>query len=153
MHIRLLSRLFEMAYGKAKMIEWVQAQVDNIVENYILIHIAKHNPVYSTMPGNLPHWERELRAAMGVIVGKESTCSRAAVKKGIRHLFIDLEELDRNSDVIRRKTCYKMEDEKVEQSSDAYKAAVSDFMKAVPTISELVSGIEPDDISRFVKGI
>lgn len=154
MRIRFLSQLFEMAYGKSQMIEWVQGQVDNIVENYILIHIAKHNPAYDTMPENIPHWENELAAAMGVIIGKEAACSRSGIIRGVRHLLVDLEELDRNQDVIRRKTWRKMRKERINQYSPAYNAAVTSLMSAVQTdMAPLIGGINPDAIDNFISAI
>lgn len=154
MHIKFLSRLFEMAYGKSQLIEWVQDQVDNIVINYILIHIAKHNPAYDTMPENIPHWENELATAMGVIIGKEASCSRSAIIRGIRHLLIDLEELDRNADVIRRKTWSKMRKEHVDQGSPAYHDAVAALMNAVTIdMAQLIGGIDPDAIATFISAI
>lgn len=154
MHIQFLSRLREMAYGKSQMIEWVRGQVDNIVENYILIHIAKHNPAYDTMPENIPHWENELAAAMGVIIGKEARCSRSAIIRGVRHLLVDLEELDRNRDVIRRKTWRKMRKEHIDQGSPAYHAAVASLMGAVQTdMAPLIGGIDPDAIDSFISAI
>lgn len=153
MHIRLLSRLLEMAYGKAQLVTWVQGQIDNIVQNYILLHIAKHAPVYDTMPEHIPHWENELMTAMSIIIGKESSCSRSAIAKGVKYLFCNSEELNHNADVIRRKTWAKMKKEHVDQKSSAYLNAVASFMAVVPRISELVSATEPQDIEDFVISI
>lgn len=153
MHIKFLSRFFEMAHGKSEMLAWVQGQVNNIVENYILLHIAKHHPAYDTMPGNISHWENELATAMGIIVGTESSCSRAAIIKGVRHLLIDLEELDHNADVIRRKTWRKMKKEHIDQGSAGYKAAVDAFMKSINNIAILIAGTEPEAIDTFVSAI
>lgn len=153
MHIRLLSRLFEMAYGKAQLVTWVQGQIDNIVENYILLHIAKHAPVYDTMPQTIGHWERELRTAMGVIVGKKASCSKDAVIRGVLHLFKDIEELSRDPEVIADKTWNKMEDENVSQESSAYKEAAASFMQEVPHIAEIVGRAKPAEIAAYISEI
>jgi hypothetical protein len=143
-----------MAYGKSQMIGWVQGQVDNIVENYILIYIAKHNPAYDTMPENIPHWENELAAAMGVIIGKEAACSRSAIIRGVHHLLVNLEELDRNRGVIYRKTWRKMRKEHIDQGSPVYHAAVTALMRAVQTdMAPLIGGIDPDAIDNFISAI
>lgn len=153
MRIQFLSRLLEMAYGKAQLISWVQGQIDNIVQNYILLHIAKHAPVYDTMPQAMGHWERELRTAMGAIVGKKASCSKDAVVRGVLHLFNDIEELSRDPEVIADKTWNKMADEKVSQESDAYKVAAAAFMVEVPRIAEIVGRAKPAEIAAYISKI
>lgn len=153
MRIRFLSRLLEMAYGKAQLVAWVQGQIDNIVQNYILLHIAKHAPVYDTMPQTIGHWERGLRTAMGAIVGKKASCSKDAIVRGVLHLFKDIEELSSDPEVIADKTWNKMEDEKVSQESDAYKAAASSFMQEVPHIAEIVGRAKPAEIAAYISEI
>lgn len=153
MHVRLLSRMLEMAYGKAQLIAWVQGQIDNIVQNYILLHIAKHAPVYDTMPQTIEHWERELRTAMGAIVGKKASCSKDSIVRGVLHLFKDIEELSSDPEVIADKTWNKMEDEKVSQESGAYKAAAASFMQEVPRIAEIVGRAKPAEIATYISEI
>ena len=153
MRVRLLPRLLEMAYGKAQLIVWVQGQIDNIVQNYILLHIAKHAPVYDTMPQTIGHWERELRTAMGVIVGKKASCFKDAIVRGVLHLFKDIEELSSDPEVIADKTWNKMEDEKVSQESDAYKNAAASFMQEVPRIAEIVGRAKPAEIAAYISEI
>lgn len=153
MRIPLLRRLFEMAYGKSQLMACVQGQIDNIVQNYILLHIAKHAPVYDTMPQTIAHWERELRTAMGVIVGKKASCSKDAIIKGVHHLFEDIEELSRDPEVVDDKTWNKMADEKVSQESTAYKAAAASFMQEVPRIADIVGRAKPAEISAYISEI
>lgn len=153
MRIRFLSRLLEMAYGKAQLVAWVQGQIDNIVQNYILLHIAKHAPVYDTMPRAIGHWERELRTAMGAIVGKKASCSKDAVVRGVLHLFNNIEELSSDPEVIADKTWNRMADEKVSQESDAYKEAAAAFMREVPRIAEIVGRAKPAEIAAYISKI
>ena len=153
MHIRLISHFLEMAYSKKQFEEWVRGQVDNIVENYILIYIARHSPAYDTMPETIPHWVDELLTAMSVVIGKEPACSRPAIVKMIHRLLSEKEEIDHNADVIRRKTWRKMKKERVDQSGQAYAGAVASLMKSVSRIAELIGGTDPDAIEAFVESI
>lgn len=142
-----------MAYSKKQFEEWVRGQVDNIVENYILIHIARHSPAYDTMPETIPHWVDELLTAMSVVIGKEPTCSRPAIIKMIYRLLSEKEEIDHNADVIRRKTWRKMEKERIDQNSDAYKNAVHSLMGSVPRMAQAIGGTDIDALKQFVASI
>jgi hypothetical protein len=153
MHIRLLSRLLEMSYKKKELLALAQGQVNNIIENYLLIHIAKHAPVRDTMAETLPHWENGLATAMGVLIGRTPALSRDAVLKAMRHLFIDLEELDRHPELILERVRRKMRLEQVPTGSLALRNALDAFMANVPQIAELVGTAMATPIDEFIERI
>lgn len=124
------SKLFEMAYDRQKYMNYLEGQIDNLVENWCL---CKYCSLYDTVNLNHEHWRDELAA-----IFKKSTRMKCTVSKqrAVHEQLIKKAELNDVS-VVNDILISKLKHEHID-TKYAYEL-VQLFINEIPTLIQLLS--------------
>lgn len=124
----LETRLCQMAIDRSKYKEKVDAEIDQIVINMILVRIASYNSKYSQL---LNHWKTELRSHIDNIRKLTIKNDSSNKRKKIINILFDEYDLNWREFAVIIRVQYKLEEEGIDpdskEVSDAIKWLISEI--------------------------
>lgn len=126
----LETRLCQMAIDRSKYKEKVDAEIDQIIINMILVRIASHNSKYSQL---LNHWKIELRSNIDNIRKLSIKNDSADKRKKIINILFDEYDLNWREFAVMIRIQYKLEEEGIDPNSKEVKDAITWLISEIKT--------------------
>lgn len=126
----LETRLCQMAIDRSKYKEKVDAEIDQIVINMILVRISSHNSKYSQL---LNHWKTKLRSHIDNIRKLSIKNDSADKRKKIINILFDEYDLNWREFAVIIRVQYKLEEEGIDPDSKEVKDAITWLISEIKT--------------------